>query len=168
MDPFKWNTLSGRYEMTMDAPAQLTLGAAWHPGAAWLVEFDAKYIWFSEVLDDVTLETPAGDQTIPFGWDDQRVFALGVQHQLDARTTVRAGLNYGESPIDAEDVNSNFGSLAVSETHVALGVTRAFTDRVAGSFSYVHALGNEVEAATGTNTIELEQNVLNLQISYQR
>jgi long-chain fatty acid transport protein len=167
MDPFKWNTLSGRYEMTMDAPAQLALGVAWHPGEEWLVELDAKYIWFSEVLDRVELRTPTGNQTLTFGWDDQTVFALGVQRRLDRKTTVRAGLNYGESPIGPEDVTSNIGSLAVTETHAALGLTRSFNERTSGSLSFVRAFKNEVRSNSSPASIELEQNIVNLQISYQ-
>ncbi len=167
MDAFKWNTLSGRFEMTMDAPAQAAVGAAWRPGDDWLVEFDVKHIAFSDVLDEVTLHTPTGSQPLTFGWSDQTVFALGVQHRLSPRATVRAGLNYGESPIGPEDVTSNIGSLAVTEWHGSLGFTRAFTDRLSGSFSYAHAFENEVRSNTGPATIQLDQNIINLQLSYK-
>jgi long-chain fatty acid transport protein len=170
MDAFKWNTLAGRFEMTMDAPAQLAVGAAWRPGEDWLVEFDVKHIAFSDVLGDVKVKTPAGTSTIAFGWDDQTVFALGVQRRLSPKMTVRAGLNYGESPIGPEDVGTNVGSLAVTETHASVGLTRDFTERVAGSLSYVRAFANEVKADSASapiQSIELEQNVVNLQLSYR-
>lgn len=167
MDAFKWNTLTGRFEMTMDAPAQVAVGAAWRPGEDWLVEFDVKHIAFSDVLDKVELHTPGGTRTLPFGWSDQTVFALGIQRQLSPRATVRAGINYGESPIGPEDVTSNFGSLAVTEWHGALGFTRAFTDRLSGSFSYAHAFENEVRSNAGPATIQLDQNIINLQLSYK-
>jgi hypothetical protein len=45
-------------------------------------------------------------------------------------------------------------------------MTRQLTDKASVSLSYVHAPSNEVKNSTGQK-IELEQNVLNLQISYR-
>lgn len=166
MDAFKWNTTAGRYEMTMDAPQSLQLGLAYLPNPGLLVEFDVKQIQFSDVLDRVTLKTPGGNQTMNFGWSDQTVYALGVQRQVNDKTAVRIGYNYGVSPIGPEDVTNNYGSLAVTEHHLALGMTRQMTAKAAMSLSYVRAFGNEVTNSVG-NKLELEQNIINLQISYR-
>ena len=181
MSSFEWNATTlavnsppappapgGRYSMTMDAPQTLSLGLAYQPGQGLLVEADVKYIGFSDVLDKVTLNTPTGPTTMNFGWDDQVVFALGVQKQINEKTTLRAGLNYGESPIGPEDVDNNIGSLAVTETHLSLGATRKLGKRVEASVSYVRAFNNEVKSSTASgNVIELEQNIVNFQVSYK-
>ncbi len=166
MDAFKWNTTGGRYEMTMDAPQSLQLGLAYMPNPGLLVEFDVKQIQFSDVLDKVTLKTPGGDQVMNFGWSDQTVYAIGVQRKMNDKTTVRVGYNYGASPIGPEDVTNNYGSLAVTEHHLSLGMTRQMSDKASVSLSYVRAFHNKVENSAG-RSIELEQNVLNLQISYR-
>lgn len=126
-----------------------------------------KRIGFSDVLDSVAFQTPAGASTMNFGWSDQTVYAIGVQKEIDDKTTVRAGFNYGKSPIGAEDVNTNIGSLAITEKHFSLGATRKFSDKVSASISYAHAFKNEITSNTSTNKIELEQNIVNLQISYK-
>ncbi|MCW8956390.1 MAG: outer membrane protein transport protein [Gammaproteobacteria bacterium] len=168
MSEFNWNTTAGAYAMTMDAPQSLSLGVAYKMAGDMLVEFDVKYYGFSDVLDQVAFDTPAGPTTMDFGWDDQVVFAVGVQKQLNEKTTIRAGLNYGESPIGEEDVDNNIGSLAITETHLSLGATRKLGKRVEGSLSYVHAFNNEITSNSGSgNVIELEQNVFNVQISYK-
>jgi long-chain fatty acid transport protein len=168
MDEFKWNTSTGTYRMTMDAPAQTSIGVAFRPGSSWLIEADVKHIAFSEVLDKVDLQTPAGTTVMNFGWDDQIVYALGVQKQVNPKTQVRFGVNYGKSPIESEDVNSNIGSLAVTELHYSLGLTRQISNKVSSSLSYVRAMPNEVTSSVGAaNTIELEQNIINFQISYK-
>ena len=60
------------------------------------------------------------------------------------------------------------GSLAVVEKHLSLGISRKFSDKVTGSLSYVHAFSNSVKSNVAPyNTIELEQNLVNMQISYQ-
>lgn len=173
MGKFEWNTPDGRFAMRMDAPQTLAVGVAFRPMQGLLVEADVKRIGFSDVLDRVAIERPAGyagaiPPAMPFGWSDQTVVALGVQKDLGDRMQLRAGFNYGKSPIGPEDVNGNFGSLAVVEKHLALGLTRRFTDRISGSLSWVHAFDNRVTSSVGpANTIELKQNIVNFQVAYQ-
>lgn len=168
MDEFKWNTTNGTFRMTMNAPAQTSLGVAFTPDPSMLIEFDVKHIAFSEVLDKVDLKTPGGTQVMNFGWDDQIVYALAVQKEVNPKTQVRFGVNYGESPIGTEDVDNNIGSLAITELHLSAGLTRQIGKKVFGSFSYVRAFPNEVISSSGSNNkIELEQNVVNFQISYK-
>ena len=124
------------------------------------------------MLDTLYFERPTGytgavPASVKFGWSDQTVFALGIQKELSPATTIRVGYNYGESPIGPEDVDTNIGSLAVVEHHLSLGVTRQLGKRVSGSLSYMKAFENEVVSSTSTNRIELEQNILNVQLSYK-
>ncbi len=168
MSAFEWNTTAGHYSMTLDAPETMSLGLAYQPGNGLLIEADVKYIGFSDVLDKVDFDTPAGKTVMNFGWDDQVVFALGVQKKISEKTTLRAGFNYGASPIGEEDVDNNIGSLAITETHLSVGATRKLGKRVEGSVSYLHAFNNELTSNSGSgNTIELEQNVINFQVSYK-
>lgn len=168
MNEFKWNATDGTYRMTMNAPAQTSLGVAFTPAPSWLIEADVKHIAFSKVLDKVDLNGPGGTSVMNFGWDDQVVYALAVQKEVNPRTQVRFGVNYGKSPIGPEDVNNNIGSLAITELHLSAGLTRQLGKKVSGSFSYVRALSNELTSNVAPfNTIELEQNVVNLQISYK-
>jgi long-chain fatty acid transport protein len=172
MGEFTWNTTSGAFSLSMNGPAQAAIGLAMRPRNGTLVEFDIRRIWFSDVLDSIEVERPSGyagavPASLNFGWDDQTVFALGVQQQVGARTAVRFGVNYGASPIGPEDVANNKGSLAITELHVTAGLTRQLSDKVSGSFSYAHAFNNEVTSTDGLTSIELEQNVFNLQVSYK-
>lgn len=168
MDEFRWNTTTGPYSMTLDMPQVVALGVAFRPMPGLLIEADVKRIGFQDVLDRVPFDTPGGASTMNFGWDDQTVYAIGVQKQINDKTTVRAGFNYGKSPIGAEDVDNNIGSLAITEKHLSLGITREFSDKVSGSLAYTHAFHNEITSNTGSNTtIELEQNIVNLQVSYK-
>jgi len=167
MDEFKWNTTAGTYRMTMDVPQQFAFGAAFTPMSGLLIAADIKRIQFSDVLDSVPFQTPSGPSTMNFGWSDQTVYALAVQKEVDDKTTVRAGINYGKSPIGAEDVANNKGSLAVTEKHLSLGVTRKLGAKTYGSLSYVKAFNNSVTSTDGTTKLELEQNVFNLQLTYK-
>jgi long-chain fatty acid transport protein len=173
MKALDWNTAAGKFSARMDAPQTLAIGLAWRPAAGLLVEGDVKRIWFSKVLDSVAVDRPAGyagpiPSALKFGWSDQTVVAVGVQKDIGDRMQLRAGFNYGKSPIAPEDVNANVGSLAVVEKHLSFGLTRKFNDKVMGSLSWVHAFRNSVTSSVAPlNTIELEQNIVNLQVSYQ-
>ncbi len=166
MDSFEWNTTAGRYSARMDLPAQLALGVALQAGPDMLIEADIKRIFFKKVLDSVPLTTPTGSSALNFGWDNQTVFAVGVRKQVNDKMTLRAGLNYGKSPIEPDDVTNNYGSVAVTEKHLTLGFTRNLGAHTSASLSYARAFENKVENSAG-QSIQLEQNVLNLQISYQ-
>lgn len=179
MDEFEWNTptiatsTGGKISMRMDAPQTLALGLAWRPASGLLVEGDVKRIWFADVLDSISVNRPAGyTGAVPaafnFGWSNQTVYALAVQKDIGDKMQLRVGFNYGKSPIGPEDVNANLGSLAVVEKHLAVGLTRKFSDKVKGSASYVHAFSNSVTSNVAPyNTIELKQNLVNFQVSYQ-
>ena len=173
MDEYKWNTTAGKFTMNMDAPQTLAFGVAWKPQPGLLIEADVKEIWYADVLDSVTIGRPAGyagpiPAAMNFGWSNQTVFAIAVQKDIGDKTQIRAGFNYGKSPIGQEDVNNNIGSLAVVEKHLSLGISRKFSEKVTGSFAYVRAFNNSVTSSVAPfNTIELEQNLFNMQISYQ-
>jgi len=167
MDEFKWNTTAGRYAMTMDAPQQFAVGVAFKPMPGLLIEADVKHIGFSDVLGRVPFQTPGGPSAMNFGWDDQVVYAIGVQKEINSKTIVRAGFNYGKSPIGREDVNNNIGSLAVTEKHLSVGMTRKLSDKVSASLSYMHAFHNDITSNVAPrNKIDLEQNIANVQVSY--
>jgi long-chain fatty acid transport protein len=170
MSEHEFNTANGKVTMDMDVAQQLGAGLA-YKSSGWLVEADIKWINFSDTMDSVDLVTPGPTNAIKFGWDDQIVYSLGVQKQVSEKTQLRAGLNYGASPIEEEDVDNNLGSVAIPEWHLSLGATRQLSDKVSGSLSYTHAFENELTSSNttpaGTNTIKISQNVLYLQVAYQ-
>ena len=128
---------------------------------------------FSDVLDNVKMKRPAGyagavPASLRFGWKDQTAYALALRQDIGEKTQVRIGVNHGESPIDPKDVNANLGSVAVVENHLAIGLSRKLSDKVTGSVSYVHAFNNKIKSSVAPhNVIELKQNIINFQISYQ-
>jgi len=166
MKDHEFNTPGGKVTMDMDVAQQLGMGLA-YKSSGWLVEADIKWINFSDTMDSVDMVTPGGTNALKFGWDDQIVYSLGVQKQVSEKTKLRAGLNYGASPIEEEDVNNNLGSVAIPELHLSLGATRQLSKRVEGSFSYTHAFENEITSDTTPNTFKISQNIIYVQIGYQ-
>jgi len=86
-----------------------------------------------------------------FGWSNQTAYKLGVNYDYDTTWSFRGGVNYGESPIDKEDVLFNTLAPAVVEWHFTLGATWRFATDMEASFSYVHAFENTVTGETPFN-----------------
>jgi long-chain fatty acid transport protein len=164
----EYNTPTGQTSFDMDMPASLALGLAFKPMPGLLVEFDVKRYAFEDVMESipVTNPPPGFPAALKFGWEDQTVYAIGVKKDL-GKMAVSVGYNYGKSPIGTEDVNMNLGSTAIVESHLSVGLTRKFSDKVSGSFAYTHAFSNDLTSSVAPyNKIEIEQNQYNFNISY--
>jgi len=106
-----------------------------------------------------------------FGWKDQWVIALGAEYKPTEKLSLRAGYNYGRSPIRGgnltgapattfsssgggavftDDMIAFFnliGFPAITEHHITLGVGYEFTKTFGVDFSYVHAFNKKVESS---------------------
>ncbi|MGD9898404.1 MAG: OmpP1/FadL family transporter [Calditrichaceae bacterium] len=158
----------GEYNFDMDSPQSAAFGLAFNPNERLLVEADVKWYNFSNVMDVLDLKTPTGS-VIPlkFGWDDQMVYALGLDFAVKPGLVLKAGYNYGKSPIGEEDVDSNLGSIAVVEHHFSVGVAKNWNKALCSTLSYTHGLHNEVESSATPNKIAAEQNIVFLQFSFR-
>ena len=81
------------------------------------------------------------DQGLGFGWRNQTVYKLGVAYAYDDRWTLRAGWNYGKSPIPANNGAILFNILApaVTQNHLTLGAGYALDGNKEVNVSYMHA-----------------------------
>lgn len=162
----------GTYKMKMDVPQSAAIGIAYRPIPKLLFEADVKWIDFSDVMERVDLEGPTGVIPLTYGWKDQIVYSLGAEFEAVPGLTIRSGYNYGKSPIGAEDVTSNYGSIAVIEHHLSLGITKHWNPAIATTLSYTHGFNNKVTAnnappALAPVSIEASQNIVYLQLSFR-
>ncbi len=119
------------YDAELDdfgAPAELEAGFAYQATPKLLVVADAKWIEWSEVADVATvkganpnLPVPLTSPMLPLQlkWDDQWVYAIGVEYALQPGHTLRAGFNHGSSPVDDAFVLPLFP--VTVEDHVTVG-----------------------------------------------
>ncbi len=159
----------GVYTMDMDSPQQVAFGVSFTPNAKLLIEGDVKWINQSDVMDEIDLITPSGSvMPITFGWDDQMVYALSAQYQVNKCLKVLGGWSYGATPISPEDVPYNLGSIAVVEHHISIGIQKSWNENLSSTFSYTRGLHNEVESNTNPAIkIEAEFNMFYFELSYR-
>lgn len=108
-----------------------------------------------------------------FGWSDMTVFKLGVAHQMDDKTTIRAGWNYGEQPISKGELDFNLLAPAVVEHHLTAGLTRALDKQSELSLHAMYApkvelTGSSADGAGTKYMSKLEMSQYEIGIQYSR
>lgn len=145
-------------DLDLESPQSVTLGLAYDFfGGALLAEADVKWINWADAngYDD-------------FDWDNQWVFAVGLQYRPIQKLALRAGYNYGKSPVNEHDGFNGapgnttnvqgknlptyyyetfriIGFPAIVEHHLTLGAGWSFTPRFTIDVGYMHAFENTIE-----------------------
>lgn len=172
----------------MDTPAMFGVGMSYKLTNELDVVFDVTRTLYSGVnaignpgpnpntdVLDIPGEFFGEENGAGFGWDDQTIYKLGFAYQYDPKWTLRAGWNYGKSPIPEERaVILNIVAPATTEHHLTLGATYQLGQGLLGadtevSFLYVHAfefeqygptyLTNQATGQSGFGKIGMSQNV---------
>lgn len=77
------------------------------------------------------------DSGMGFGWKDQTVYKLGIQYGVNSKLQVRAGYNYGKSPVRDNQITFNTLAPAVVESHITVGFTYKPTDELEITGTYM-------------------------------
>jgi long-chain fatty acid transport protein len=102
-----------------------------------------------------------------FGWEDQTVLKIGVEHRASDKLTLRAGLNYGKSPIDSSVALQNYPFPAVSESHFTVGMGYKLDNKMTVNAYYLYSPETKVDDASGAGSIQMSQNAFGIGINYQ-
>ena len=160
-------------------PREIAVGAALRPNADWLVSLKLDWLNWSDAVGIATLtasapDNPAASQTLAASathdWRDQWVLAVGGAYQLDAKTVLRMGYNYGRNPIPHEHTNPLLST--ITEHHFTCGVSRQLTAEWNLSAALEYARGGKVtytnpELPFGANAAE-KDNYLGLYMMASR
>ncbi len=165
-----------------DIPENYNVGIAVKATPTVTVAFDVQQINYSDVrsvangvtnslnfLGQNQLGTSNGSG---FKWRDQTVFKLGLEHEYSKNLTLRAGYNYGKSPVrsDIDSVTFNIIAPGVVEQHLTLGATWILQNKSELTVSYMHAFSNSVTGPSasallgvgGTETLKMYQNSIGI------
>ena len=106
------------------------------------------------------------DDGMGFGWEDQTVYKLGIQYGVNNRLQVRAGYNYGKSPIPDDQVTFNTLAPATVEKHYSMGFTYRANENLEVTGTYMYVASNN-QSACNQNIVDcaqigMHQNMLGL------
>lgn len=121
-------------------------------------------------FDDPSKEL-GNDNGMGFGWENQTVYKLGVQYGVNNRLQVRAGYNYGASPIPDDQLTFNVLAPATVEHHYSLGFTYRANENleVTGTYMYVapnSQLSPLKQNVVGAAEAGMHQNVFGLTMGW--
>lgn len=92
-----------------------------------------------------------------FGWKAQTILKAGAEFATTKDLTLRAGINYGKSPIPSDRVGNNVLFPAISEKHVTVGATYKFGNGLDLSGFVLKALNNEETDSTTGAKVKMDQ-----------
>ncbi|MBI3270286.1 MAG: outer membrane protein transport protein [Planctomycetes bacterium] len=148
-------------------PEQIALGVAIQVNPRLLVAADYKYVsWnkefrkFTSVLSngsDQKINLLVGSDTIeavvPLNWQDQEVFSVGVEYQIDDEYVVRAGYNYADNMIPANTILPILPAFV--EAHASLGFGYQY-DNWEFDMAWEHGFVNTVRTQQHLLTVDLQ------------
>ena len=152
-----------------DIPANYAIGLAYKINKKTNVAFDIQRILYNEVpsvgnpgpnavdLTDFNPLCPGVDTDdcktggalgLGFGWTNQTVYKIGIDHKYNKKLTLRTGWNYGKSPIQPNEILFNLIAPATVEHHITLGFTYSPRKSTDINVHYMHAFANTIKGPT--------------------
>ncbi|MEW5873498.1 MAG: outer membrane protein transport protein [Chloroflexota bacterium] len=130
--------------------------------------FSLPSLGISALVDDST--DLGNDKGMGFGWKDQTVYKLGVQYGVNNRLLLRAGYNYGKTPIPDDQVTFNLLAPATVEHHYSIGFTYRANENLEVTGTYMYVASNS-QSACNQNIVDcasfnMHQNVFGLTLGW--
>jgi long-chain fatty acid transport protein len=161
-----WMNLHKNYKGIIPDAGRIDLPAVWGAGLTWCIcptivaSVDLEYIQWSDIPfygHDLRNQGPLGSLDGPsIGWRNQTVVKLGAAWDLSECLSVRAGYNYGATPIKSKDTVANIRNLMAQESHLTLGATWYMTDGCSElNLALVHAFPNTIRGGVRLVGIQL-------------
>lgn len=133
------------------------------------------YNFNNQLKGIISIPTPifetGNDKGMGFGWKDMTVYKLGVQYGVNNRLQLRAGYNYGKSPIPDDQLTFNILAPAVVENHYSVGFTYKASDELEVTGMYMYVASNSQSSPprqniVGSATVNMHQNVFGLSLGW--
>jgi long-chain fatty acid transport protein len=148
----------GTDALGFDQPAVASAGVAWRVLPALLLAVDVQWINWSAVMGKnqprYTSDTSTtGAMPFDMRWDDQLVYKVGAELAVAQAVKLRAGFDYGKSPLDPTRAFENIAFPAVAESHLTVGLgwdaIETLAVNVGGMYSPKVSLSGANPAAQG-------------------
>ncbi len=139
---------------SLPLPAIWTAGITQQIGENWKVSADVSDIPWSD----------AGVIGELFQWEDQTVYKIGAEVQIDETMALRFGFSHADSPIPNTAVGFNILAPAVTEDHYTIGFSKTMGNGILHGY-YARSTENEQHQAGGPGglpSIKMDQNAFGL------
>ncbi|MDD5723635.1 MAG: outer membrane protein transport protein [Syntrophales bacterium] len=138
---FEFNTTVGKDKLDFDQPQNVVLGFGYKITPKLRIAADVKWInWDSTMKDGPQYtQNSSGSGAWHCNWDDQWVYAIGVEYDLTNMLKLRAGYNYGANPLPTGQAFEAIAFPAIQEDHYTVGLGVAITDKLDLNVGFMYA-----------------------------
>lgn len=187
-EDFTWNSQYGdgtpaRFSFNLDYPMIVGGGLSYEPIQGLTLASDVRWINYSKTDGFEQKDFDEQGRVRGFGWED--IWAVGVGGQYKSGPlALRAGYNYSENPIPADQQFFNVFAPAVVQHHATLGFGYDMTRNIVLNGAYYHAFKNQETGRVASNggpgmppantridgtsvTNELSEDSLSLQLQFK-
>lgn len=133
-----------------DFPPIISTGVTWHMSDRTNLSFGFKEILFKDVKLFRERPTKGG-----FGWRNQPVYMMGIQHKWNEKFTGGVGFNYGRSPIPNRHLFPNLLIPTIVEQHYTAGVVYQCNRAVKLGFATGYSPRHSQTATTANNPVSM-------------
>ncbi|MFL5273769.1 MAG: OmpP1/FadL family transporter [Anaeromyxobacteraceae bacterium] len=132
---------AGVDKLTFNQPQAATIGFAAKPSKSLVLAFDVQWINWAQTNGQNLPEfsQQSGAQPWNLDWDNQVVYKVGVQYNVIPMLALRAGYNYGKSPLKADRAFENIAFPAIAEHHITGGFGLNMSDKFGMNFAVMYA-----------------------------
>ena len=166
---------AGIDKLTFDQPQAVTVGFAANPYAPLTLAFDVQWINWAQTngASLPVYSQQSGAMPWNLNWGNQVVFKMGAQYKVNRTLALRAGYNYGKSPLDSTRAFENIAFPAIAEHHVTGGFGLNLSDKFAMNFAAMYV---PTATLTGSNpnpqmiasyTTTMSQFAIDANVAYQ-
>ena len=151
-EKFKWNVqdpdvatgTARRIRFRLDVPQIIGAGVAFHPNDMVILTVDGKWITFGNTKGFNRVGFQADGSVAGFAWKNIFVVSMGTQVKVTPKLALRAGYNYGQSPIRDGESFWNVPAPAIVRHHVTVGAGYDFSEHFGLNLAYYHGFKNSV------------------------
>ncbi len=166
---------AGQYTLTMKTPQMAAVGVTMHATPALSISGQVKYIGWKDVMNNLSITGPKDYNGFTPKWKDQTVYAIAANYKVTPALQVRAGFNYGKSPIDGSTAVYNMVLPAVVESHYTAGFDYQLNNHwnLGGALMYAPKVTFTAPANSGqtdpnnSQKIDLSETAVSFNIGYK-
>ncbi len=172
---FRFALDSGTNKLNLDLPQNVILGLGYKVTPKLRIATDIKWINWSDTLGENLPEWTQNSNTaapLNCDWDNQIVFAIGAEFDLNEAISLRAGYNYAKNPLSSSSAVESIVFPAIVESHFTAGLGWKVNEELSVNTGIMYAPEKTVSGSSSSQFItsyetSLSEISIELGISYK-